>query len=116
MLIKYTKENDTRGIVYFYDYEYTGKITSEENALVVESLPQSEAGENQIERLIINPATLELHYEYVDIPPTPEEKITQLEKQNADLLFENVLQDGRIDEANQSNANLTFELIMKGVL
>ena len=47
---------------------------------------------------------------------TREEKTERLEATNAQLAYESVMKDLRIEELNSNQADLTYQLMMKGVL
>lgn len=47
---------------------------------------------------------------------TVDEKITQLEAENANLILQLIEKDLKLSELEQTQANLTLELIVKGVL
>ena len=42
--------------------------------------------------------------------------IGELEKENSGLIIENMFLNGRVDDSEKSQADLTLELIMRGVL
>ncbi|MED5050671.1 hypothetical protein P9850_02140 [Anoxybacillus rupiensis] len=73
----------------------------------------------------VNPETLELEFSYPDPNATEPEPVYQkslteqfreLEQQNAELLLDLVMKDGRITEVEQTQANLILDLTMKGVI
>jgi hypothetical protein len=74
----------------------------------------------------VNPQTLELEFSYPDPNATePQEPVYQkplteqvkeLEQQNAELLLDLVMKDGRITEVEQTQADLILDLTMKGVI
>jgi len=47
---------------------------------------------------------------------TLEEKTDRLEATNAQLAYDSVVKDLRIEELNSNQADLTYQLMMKGVL
>ncbi len=47
---------------------------------------------------------------------TSEEKTERLEAMNAQLAYESVMKNLRIEELNSNQADLTYQLMMKGVL
>jgi hypothetical protein len=66
-----------------------------QQAIHVESIPDPQQIEGKIPHLYYRPSTNEFYYEYVDRPLTQEEQIQQL---------------------INANAELTYKLMMKGVL
>jgi hypothetical protein len=74
----------------------------------------------------VNPETLELEFSYPDPNATePQEpvyvkplteQVKELEQQNAELLLDLVMKDGRIAEVEQTQADLILDLTMKGVI
>lgn len=40
----------------------------------------------------------------------------ELQKENANLAFELMITQGKVDQATQENADLTFQLMVNGVL
>ncbi|EMT54219.1 hypothetical protein I532_01395 [Brevibacillus borstelensis AK1] len=83
--IKFVKETETKAVVYFthrMPFDEIYGLTEEElsKGILVEEVPDPEDNGKE-PTLYINPETLEMWYEYKDLPLTPEERINQLETQ-----------------------------------
>lgn len=47
---------------------------------------------------------------------TPEEKVERLEATNAQLAYESAMKDLKIEDLSSNQAELTYQLMVKGVL
>lgn len=54
--------------------------------------------------------TKEIHFQYPKFEPSPAKKIDQLQNENADLIFQNAMQDMSIKTLQDENAELMFRL------
>lgn len=91
--LEYVTETENRAIVNFIHYypfdevDGLGKTAEElgQTGILVESVPQETIQPGKLSVLYVNPQTKELWYEYIDVPLSAEERIAQLEKENAEL-------------------------------
>lgn len=93
--VKYNPESDTRGKVTFIHYNPVLLSDQEKltGIMLESSIPQAEVQAGKIAILYINPETNELWYEYEDRPLSPEEEITSLKAQNAQIVLALVMND-----------------------
>ncbi len=86
----------------------------------VEELPPELKNIPENHRVKINPETHEITYEDLPVEHTPvpaaAERITALEVENAGMALELALNQIRLDQMEQANADLLFSLVDKGVL
>lgn len=94
IFIQFTPESETKAFVHYqhnmpFDEENGLHKTEAEllampNSRLVESIPEPQPPEGQMEAgLYINPQTNEFWYEYIAIPPSPEEQQAQIKFQIA---------------------------------
>lgn len=117
IVVFYESESLYRGRVYSVNMQ--GEMLSEEvrsKGIEVESVedPVFQSGKYPVQ--YINPSTKEMWYEYVERELTPEEKIAQLEMENSFFVLEMLKAQEQAKSAEQANADLTLELITKGVI
>ena len=81
----------------------------EQSGILVESLPEAELqdGKNAILKYS---ETEGLYYEYVDRLPTPEEDLTAMRNENAELMFRSATLEMEMSSIRDENAELMFRL------
>ncbi|PGT89225.1 hypothetical protein [Bacillus sp. AFS040349] len=126
-MIFYKVENGELSYIHHMPFDETeglGKTKEEllKEGFLVESLPTMEEQIGKMPILKVDSAN-QLYYEYIDRPLSPEEKITQLEAENSFFVLEMLkaqeqatVATQQAASAEQANADLTLELIVKGVL
>jgi|HigsolmetaAR203D_1030402.scaffolds.fasta_scaffold00989_15 hypothetical protein len=77
--IRFSKISEDKAIVTVIEYQHDG--LTDDNSMLVNSIPEEQPQVGKSGVLYVNPRTKELWYEYLDRPLTPEEKIAQLEEQ-----------------------------------
>lgn len=76
-----------------------------EGGVFVESVPEPENRPGKAPVLKYSEAE-GLYYEYVDRPMTQEERVDAMQMENADLMFQNAMQDMAISQLQADNAEL----------
>lgn len=86
----------------------TKEELEEEGGIFVESIPEPEnrPGKNAV----LKYDSGNLFYEYVERPESVEEKLGSLQDENADLMFQNAMQDMSIATLQDENAELMFAI------
>lgn len=80
-----------------------------EGGVFVDSVPEPENRPGKAAVLKYSEAD-GLYYEYVDRPMTQEERLESLQDENADLMFQNAMQDMSIATLQDENAELMFTI------
>lgn len=87
----------------------TKKELEAEGGVFVESVPEPENRPGKAPVLKYSEAD-GLYYVYIDRPLTQEEQLGSLQDENADLMFQNAMQDMSIATLQDENAELMFAI------
>ena len=102
--------NSNRKVTSIY---YNGEDLADEqkaNAIVVEDVPEPDNIPGKDATLYVNTQDNSIYYEYIDRPLTQEEQLGSLQDENADLMFQNAMQDMSIATLQDENAELMFAI------
>lgn len=81
-----------------------------QDGFLVNSVPEAPIQEGKITKTKYVNGQFEFVYE--DVPVSPEQKLIQLEQENANLFLDNAIQETRINDLETENANILLELAM----
>lgn len=111
MILLFTNENNEVQSTHYMPFDPIhglGKTKEEleaEGGILVDSIPEPENLPGKSAVLKYSEAD-GLYYEYVDRPMTHEERVDAMQMENADLMFQNAMQDMAISQLQTGNAEL----------
>lgn len=113
-LIKLNESDKAVSTIHYMPFDSIhglGKTKEEleaEGGIFVESIPEPDKVQGKNAVLKFDRGNL--FYEYVERPESVEEKLGSLQDENADLIFQNAMQDMTIATLQDENAELMFAI------